>query len=125
MTLIAANPLSDMMMHLDDVEGDTNYKSYAKSVATALAFIGFGTADICYDCLLIPGRSLLDDLTVPTGKSDRANALFTGFQLAGRLVAMLLASSVLTFSGLFGVYKGDEKHFDACYSLSGCILVFS
>ena len=43
------------------------------------AFVGFGVADICYDCLLIPGRALLDDAT-PAGKANDANSLFTAFQ---------------------------------------------
>ena len=89
-----------------------------------MSFIGFGLADICFDCLLIPGRALLDDLTVPHGRSNEGNALFTSFQLGGRVIALLIGSSTLTTSGLFGLFINDA-HFNACFVLSAVYLLIS
>jgi hypothetical protein len=77
----------------------------------SIIFVGFGLADICFDCLLIPGRALLDDLAVPLGKAEEANALFTGFQLCGRLLALLIVSSHMTESGFWGLIRGEDGHF--------------
>ena len=86
-------------------------------------FVGFGLADISFDCILIPGRALIDELEV--GREKEANALFTGFQLAGRMIALALGASGLTSSGLFGVYLGIEAHFNAMFILSTLFFIFS
>ena len=107
-TLLSAIPFTKNLgitYTQNDVE-TTSIESSIGPVAIVMAFIGFGTADICFDCLLIPGRALLDDLSVPAGRSNQANALFTGFQLGGRLLALLVGSSSWTTSGLWGLYKG-------------------
>lgn len=90
-----------------------------------LAFIGFEVADICFDCLLMPGRALLDDIAVSVRRSDEANALFTGFQLAGRLVALVVGFSVVTTSGFWGLNGGMNAHFDAVLSLNVACLILS
>mmetsp|Transcript_57020 Transcript_57020/g.98210 ORF Transcript_57020/g.98210 Transcript_57020/m.98210 type:complete len:396 (+) Transcript_57020:140-1327(+) len=71
------------------------------------------------DCLLIPGRALVDDLTLPA-KRGGANALFTMFQLIGRLAALVLGAMAWTNSGM-GLYTGVNKHFNAMISL--CVAV--
>ena len=88
-----------------------------------MVFIGFGLANVSFDCLLIPGRALIDELEV--GREKEANALFTGFQLAGRMIALALGASGLTSSGLFGVYLGIEAHFNAMFMLSTLFFIFS
>lgn len=92
-----------------------NIAAFSPAVIT-LTFISFGISDICYDCLLIPGRALLDDLAVPLGQSDDANALFTGFQLIGRLLGLVVVSSTMTNSGLWGLFSGQDGHFKAVLS---------
>jgi len=92
-----------------------------RTAAVAAAFVGFGVADICFDCLLIPGRALLDDAT-PAGKSNQANSLFTGFQLGGRLSALLLAWSV---GGLGGLSDSDDTLFNVMFSLCMVFLLVS
>jgi len=88
-----------------------------------LVFVGFGLADVSFDCLLIPGRALIDDLAV--GREEEANSLFTGFQLIGRLIALALGASGLTSSGLFGIYRGIDAHFNAMFMLSALFLISS
>jgi len=110
----------DNTMYDDHDEEDNNNsqgddRSFHMSTI-AMIFIAFSLSDICYDCLLIPGRALLDDLTVPYKMSEEANALFTGFQLGGRLVALLVVSSEMTFSGFWGLYSGEDGHFYAVLS---------
>eukprot|EP00804_Cyclotella_cryptica_P030306 CCRYP_011844-RA/>CCRYP_011844-RA protein AED:0.25 eAED:0.25 QI:0/-1/0/1/-1/1/1/0/495 len=97
-------------------------EAFAAAVV-AIAFLGFGIADICYDCLLIPGRALLDDLAVPAGRAEEANALFTGFQLSGRLLALLVVSSSITASGFWGLYQGEDAHFNAVLSSKVAYLI--
>ena len=111
-TIISALPLTQVVFGLQNIHDNNDESSndtVISSMAIVLVFVGFGAADICFDCLLIPGRALLDDLTVPTGRSDEANALFTGFQLGGRLLALLAGSSSLTTSGLFGLFKSEHN----------------
>ena len=98
-TLITAIPLTQALgfKATNSDEADDSIPP----IAIAMAFLGFGVADICFDCLLIPGRALLHDMTVPS-----SDALFTGFQLGGRLLALLVVSSSMTTFGLWGLYKG-------------------
>mmetsp|Transcript_6716 Transcript_6716/g.10189 ORF Transcript_6716/g.10189 Transcript_6716/m.10189 type:complete len:384 (+) Transcript_6716:450-1601(+) len=92
-----------------------------RTAAVAAAFVGFGVADICCDCLIIPGRALLDDAT-PLGKSNQANSLFTRFQLGGRLSALLIAWSV---GGLGGLSPSDDTLFNVMFFLGVIFLVVS
>jgi Na+/melibiose symporter-like transporter len=114
---VGANAVS-----LDD--GTTDDTVFGPAII-AVAFLSFGIADICYDCLLIPGRALLDDLAVPLQRSDEANAIFTGFQLVGRLVAMLVVSSNMTNAGFWGLYDIDDGdgHFKAVLSTNVLYLI--
>lgn len=114
-------------------------------VAVAMAYLGFAVADICFDCLLIPGRALLHDIAVPS-----SDAIFTGFQLGGRLLALLASSSSWTTSGLWGLYNegvcilfsvaqrrslfcprlkvhaaSPDAHFNACLTASATFLMCS
>lgn len=91
------------------------------TMTVAAAFLGFGVADVSYDCLLIPGRALLDDATALADR-DAANAQFTGFQLGGRLAALVLGALPITAGG-FGVFRGPDAHFNAMLSASGVFLV--
>ncbi|KAL7483523.1 hypothetical protein ACHAW6_009159 [Cyclotella cf. meneghiniana] len=109
---------------LSQVFGFPGGDEYSFDAATVtIVFLGFGIADICYDCLLIPGRALLDDLAVPAGRADEANALFTGFQLSGRLLALLVVSSSITASGFGGLYQGEDAHFNAVLSSKVAYLI--
>jgi len=122
-TLIAAIPLTRALG--SKITSSLDGSDVIPPVAIAMAFFGFGAADICFDCLLIPGRALLDDMTVPTGKSDDANALFTGFQLCGRLLALLVGSSSLT-TDLWGLDEDStDSHFNACLSVAALFLMVS
>ena len=94
-------------------DDDDDDESFFGTTVILLAFLSFGISDVCYDCLLIPGRALLDDLAVPLEKDEEANALFTGFQLVGRLLALLVVSSNMTNSGFWGLFRGEDAHFDA------------
>eukprot|EP00588_Corethron_pennatum_P029717 CAMPEP_0194313056 /NCGR_PEP_ID=MMETSP0171-20130528/9952_1 /TAXON_ID=218684 /ORGANISM="Corethron pennatum, Strain L29A3" /LENGTH=425 /DNA_ID=CAMNT_0039067835 /DNA_START=121 /DNA_END=1395 /DNA_ORIENTATION=+ len=98
-----------------------NALGLGRTAVVAAVFVGFGVADICFDCLLIPGRALLDDAT-PAGKSNQANSLFTGFQLGGRLSALLLAWSV---GGLGGTSDSDDTLFNVMFSLCMVFLLVS
>ena len=102
-TLILNSREFDANLNHHDNGNIVEETSLLSSIAIAIAFVGFGTADICFDCLLVPGRALLDDRAVPIGISEEANALFTGFQLCGRLLALLAGSCV---NDLGGLYKG-------------------
>ncbi|KAL7509023.1 hypothetical protein ACHAXN_007443 [Cyclotella atomus] len=104
----------------NDTDESDNNIVFGAAIIT-LSFVAFGISDICYDCLLIPGRALLDDLAVPLQRSEEANAIFTGFQLVGRLVALLVVSSDMTNTGFWGLYSNDEEskedvHFKAVLS---------
>ena len=105
-TLLSAIPLTRGLSYARGEDDDERDASIISPMAIAMAFFGFGAADICFDCLLIPGRALLDDVAVPAGGSGQANALFTGFQMCGRLSALLVGSSSWTTSGLWGLFKG-------------------
>ena len=117
----AVNRISHTQLY--NTEDDDNDDTLS-TTSIIMSFVGFGLADICFDCLLIPGRALLDDLTVPHGRSNEGNALFTAFQLGGRLIALLIGSSTLTTSGLFGLFINDA-HFNACFVLSSLYLLVS
>jgi len=82
-----------------------------------MAFLGFAAADICFDCLLIPGRSLLHDYSSSSSSSDE---LFTGFQLGGKLLALLVASSSTWKLG-----HSVDAHFDACLATAAVFLMGS
>ena len=90
------------------------------TAAVAAAFVGFAINDIAHDCLLIPGRAMLDDNTRPQDRG-RANSTFTGFQLFGRLSALLLGALPFTAAGL-GVFTGADAHFNAMLTVSGVFL---
>mmetsp|Transcript_86899 Transcript_86899/g.173836 ORF Transcript_86899/g.173836 Transcript_86899/m.173836 type:complete len:119 (+) Transcript_86899:628-984(+) len=77
----------------------------SSTAAVVAIFIGFGASDMAMDCLLIPGRALVDDLTLPA-KRGGANALFTMFQLIGRLAALVLGAMAWTNSGKSSVDSG-------------------
>jgi len=111
-------------LHNTEREEEDDNDDTLSTTSIIMSFVGFGLADICFDCLLIPGRALLDDLTVPHGHSNEGNALFTAFQLGGRLIALLIGSSTLTTSGLFGLFINDA-HFNACFVLSAVYLLIS
>ena len=111
-------------LHNTEREEDDDNDETLSTTSIIMSFVSFGLADICFDCLLIPGRALLDDLTVPNGHSNEGNALFTAFQLGGRLIALLISSSTLTTSGLFGLFINDA-HFKACFVLSALYLLVS
>ena len=115
--LLSAFPLEQRIMGWQELKMDATSPFYI-----AFAFLGFGAADICFDCLLIPGRALLDDLTVPVGRSEEANALFTAFQLGGRLLALLLGGSAWSVSGFGGLFRGEDAHFDACFTACAVVL---
>lgn len=108
---------------IDDENEEVDGSPY-NTIAIILAFFGFGVADICFDCLLIPGRALLDDISAPSRHASEANSLFTCFQLTGRLLALLVASSSWTTSGFWGVYTTDP-HFNACFTVSAMYLLAS
>lgn len=84
-------------------------------VAIATAFVGFGLADVCFDCLLIPGRALLHD-TSAAADSSRGDELFTGFQMLGRLLALVISSR--TGNGLWGLYEGEIVCIASSFSVS-------
>lgn len=111
LTLLLAVPITDLL----NVGG---------KVTIAAAFVGFGFADISFDCLLIPGRALLDDHT-QDGMGNKANSLFTGFQLCGRLAALLLGASSWTVTGLGGIFRGMDAHFNSMFSLSAAFMLVS
>jgi len=126
-TLLSARTLGRILhtqLHNTEREEEDDNDDTLSSTSIIMLFVGFGLADICFDCLLIPGRALLDDLTVPHGRSNEGNALFTAFQLGGRLIALLIGSSTLTTSGLFGLFINDA-HFNACFVLSAVYLLVS
>jgi hypothetical protein len=117
--LLAAVPLSQFLGFNTNDDGDNTFGA----AVIVISFIAFGISDICYDCLLIPGRSLLDDLAVPLGRAEDANALFTGFQLGGRLLALLIVSSSMTSTGFWVILNGEDAHFDAVMSTNVLYLV--
>jgi len=126
-TLLSARTLGRILhtqLHNTEREEEDYNDDKLSTTSIIMSFVGFGLADICFDCLLIPGRALLDDLTVPHGRSNEGNALFTAFQLGGRLIALLIGSSTLTTSGLFGLFINDA-HFNACFVLSAAYLLTS
>ena len=88
-----------------------------------VTFVGFGLADISLDCLLIPGRALLEDTF--TKQTEQANSVFTAFQLGGRLLALWLGSSQWTLTGINGLFQGQEAHFFALMTLSAIFLIIS
>jgi hypothetical protein len=110
---------------------------------TVLCMLAFGLADISHDLLLVPGRALVLDLAAAKNvvaanggasssaeakASDEADALYTLYQLGGRLAALVLGTLPLehVFDTLLGAVKissGHVTHFQALLS-SSCLLLF-
>ena len=122
-SLLTAEKFSHIL-GLANKSGDTDDDGTVFGTAVIIiSFISFGISDICFDCLLIPGRALLDDFAVPFGREEDANALFTGVQMIGRLLALLIASSSMTTSGFWGLYSGVDAHFNAVLSTNVIYLI--
>ena len=100
-----------------------NDESSSRMMMMIVTFVGFGLADISLDCLLIPGRALLEDTF--TKQTEQANSVFTAFQLGGRLLALWFGSSRWTLTGLDGLFHGPEAHFFALMTLSALFLLIS
>ena len=123
-SLLAADKISHIFGLASNKSGNADADDTVFGTAVIIiSFISFGISDICFDCLLIPGRALLDDFAVPFGREGDANALFTGFQMVGRLLALLVASSSVTTSGFWGLYNGVDAHFDAVMSTNIVYLI--
>ena len=124
--LMAAVPLTQKLGTSSYVQrsGEESTTTSISTAAIVLAFIGFGLADICFDCLLIPGRALLNDMTTTGYSHEVTNSIFTGLQLCGRLIALFVGSSSWTMSGLWGLYTSDP-HFNACLTISAVYILLS
>lgn len=105
--------VSPMARYLGWFHSNNDRESFDTPVILLWIFLSFGISDVSYDCLLIPGRALLDDYAAPIERGEEANAIFTGFQLVGRLLGLLVVSSNVTNSGFGGVFRGEDAHLDA------------
>ena len=57
-----------------------------------LAFAGFCVSDVAHECLLGPGRALAGDQAASDKERASADAMFSGMQMLGRFLAMVLGS---------------------------------
>ena len=125
MILMASVPLTQKFgTSYVERSGEESTTTSISTAAIVFAFIGFGLADICFDCLLIPGRALLNDMTTTGYSHEVTNSIFTGLQLCGRLVALFVGSSSWAMSGLRGLYTSDP-HFNACLTISAVYILLS
>jgi len=119
-TLVSAIPLTRALGFnaTNNSEDDDDDDDSISRTTIVMAFLGFAAADICFDCLLIPGRSLLHDNS--SSSSSSSDELFTGFQLGGKLLALLVGSSSTWKLG-----HSADAHFDACFAGAAVFLMGS
>ena len=87
-----------------------------------LAFAGFCVSDVAHDCLLGPGRALAGDQAASDKERAGAHAMFSGMQMLGRFLAMVLGS--LPLKRLVAHARaGVAVHMQVLMAISGGVLL--
>eukprot|EP00164_Ancoracysta_twista_P004901 GFYU01006665.1.p1 GENE.GFYU01006665.1~~GFYU01006665.1.p1 ORF type:complete len:506 (+),score=81.77 GFYU01006665.1:152-1669(+) len=81
-----------------------------------LAFVSFGIVDMCHDLLIIPSRSLMNDVTTGEQK-EHGNALLSATGSMGRCLSMFIGSLEVEKLPLLDSL-GSPLHFRACLAIS-------
>eukprot|EP00659_Diplonema_papillatum_P012379 gene12379-19146_t len=97
-----------------------------RKVPTAvLAFVGFGVLDVSHDCLLIPARAFISDMTADAPEAEEAlHNRFSLAQTLGRALALFAGALPIAKVPLFAG-SGEVRTFRGLLSLTGLIIVAS
>ena len=83
-----------------------------------IIFVGFGVADMSHDLMLLPSRSLLNDL-LPESQLRMGNRMFATFTSLGTILGMLLV--LMPFKSLPGLSVLDSN-LSACFVVSAALI---